>query len=153
MKIALFGANGDSGKEIMNSLLERGHKVVAAVRRPDTVTPTESVKVRMVDLNDMSSIEQAIDGCQVVISAIGSGKLVAASKPTTIYSQGTKSIGIAMRNKGIKRLIVLSSSGLEYDEYHGYIYFCCFRRYLINTYIDMARMEGMLEEWKDDDIE
>ena len=124
MKIALFGANGDSGKEIMNSLLERGHTVVAAVRRPDTITPTESVEVRKVDLNDISSIEGAIDGCHVVISAMGSGKLLAASKPTTIYSQGTKSIGIAMRKKGMKRLIVLSSSGVEYDEYHGYIYIC-----------------------------
>ena len=77
MKIALFGANGDSGKEIMYSLLERGHTVVAVVRRPDTITPTESVHVRKVDLNDISSIEHAIDGCQIVISAMGSGKLIA----------------------------------------------------------------------------
>ena len=147
MKIAKFGANGDSGREIMNSILERGHSVVAAVRRPETVTATESVQVRKVNLNDVDSIVTAIDGCDVVVSAIGSGKLVAASKHTTIYSEGTKAIGKAMRKQGIKRLLVLSSSGLEYDEYHGFVYLCCLRRYIMNTYVDMARMEGMVEEW------
>ena len=38
MKIAIFGANGDSGGEIMNAVLERGHNVVACVRRPETIT-------------------------------------------------------------------------------------------------------------------
>ena len=102
-------------------------------------------------MNDVHSIVTAIDGCHVVVSAIGSGKLVAASKRTTIYSQGTKAIGKAMRKQGIKRLIVLSSSGVEYDEHHGFVYLCCLRRYIMNTYVDMSRMERMLEEW--DDIE
>ena len=45
MKVAVFGANGDSGRMIVLSLVERGHDVVAVVRRPETVTATEKVRV------------------------------------------------------------------------------------------------------------
>jgi putative NADH-flavin reductase len=150
MKVTVFGANGDSGKEIVKSLVQKGHSVVAAVRRLDTVTSSDSVKVVKYDFADESSVKSAILGSDAVVSAIGSGKLRAARDPTTLYRDGTRAIRKAMRECGIKRLIVLSSSGVD-EEYNHYpwVYTNIVRRYIMNTYIDMARMETVLEESDD----
>lgn len=155
MKVTVFGANGDSGKEIVKALVQNGHSVVAAVRRPETTTTTSSddslsVKVVKYDFSDESSVKSAMEGSDAVISAIGSGKLLAARDPTTLYRDATRAIRKAMRECGLKRLIVLSSGGVD-EEYHHYpwIYTNILRRYIMNTYIDMARMETVLEESDD----
>lgn len=150
MKVAVLGANGDSGWMIVLSLVERGHDVVAVVRRPETVTETEKVKVhKLGDIFNPDDVAKGIKGCDAVVSALGSGKLVAAAQPTQLYSKGTRAIREAMKQVGLKRLIVLSSGGVEHDPHYQWIYLCCFRRYLMNTYMDMAFMEGALEEVDD----
>jgi putative NADH-flavin reductase len=153
MKVTVFGANGDSGKEIVKSLVENGHSVVAAVRRLDTMTSTtasESVQVVQYDFSDASSVKSAMQGADAVISAIGTGKFRAAREATTLYRDATRAIRKAMRECGIKRVIVLSSGGVD-EEYHQlpWIYSNIIRRYIMNTYIDMARMETVLEESDD----
>ena len=80
---------------------------------------------------------------------MGSGKLQAAAQPTRLYSEGTRAIRQAMQQVGLKRLIVLSSGGVEYDAHYHWLYLVCLRRYLMNTYMDMAWMEGALEETED----
>jgi hypothetical protein len=56
-----------------------------------------------------------------------------------------------MRAKGVKRIIVLSSGGTVEDAKAPWFYTKLLRRYLLNTYTDMARMETVLEE--SDDLE
>ncbi|KAG7348619.1 flavin reductase [Nitzschia inconspicua] len=150
MKVAVIGANGDSGSHIVTSLVERGHQVLAVVRRPETITETESIQVRKLqDIYDVDRVKKAIEGADAVVSALGSGTLKMAAQPTTLYSQGTRTIRRAMRQLGIQRLIVLSSGGVEYDPNYKWIFLVCLRRYLINTYLDMALMDGALEEVTD----
>ncbi|KAG7337945.1 NmrA family protein [Nitzschia inconspicua] len=125
MKDAVIGANGDSGSHIVTSLVERGHQVLA-------VCPKKPLR-----------------GADAVVSALGSGTLRMAAQPTTLYSQGTRTIRQDMRQLGIQRLIVLSSGGVEYDPNYKWIFLVCLRRYLINTYSDVALMDGALEEVTD----
>jgi putative NADH-flavin reductase len=148
--VAVIGANGDSGRHIVTALVERGHHVLAVVRRPETVTATESVQVRRLDnIYSADIVQEAIQGADAVVSALGSGKLVTAARPTTLYSQGTRAIRQAMRQLGIQRLMVLSSGGVEYDPNYHWFYNRVLRRYLMNTYLDMALMDGALEEVTD----
>jgi putative NADH-flavin reductase len=150
MIVTVFGANGDSGKEIVKSLVHNGHIVVAAVRRIETMSSSDSVKVVKYDFADESSVKSAMEGSDAVILAIGSGKLRAARDPTTLYSDATRAIRKAMRDCGIQRLIVLSSSGVDEEYQHlPWVYSNIIRRYIMNTYIDMARMETILEESQD----
>jgi len=51
-----------------------------------------------------------------------------------------------MQAQSVKRLIVLSSGGVVEDAAAPRFYKKLLRRYLINTYTDMARMETILEE-------
>ncbi|MEM9669516.1 MAG: NAD(P)H-binding protein [Pseudomonadota bacterium] len=148
MRITVFGANGATGLEIVKQAVAAGHDVVGAVRRPDTLAELKGVEVRKIDLADQSSLEAAIKGSDVVISALGHGGLKASSKFTTLYSDSTKAFRMAMTATGAKRLIVLSSGGVVEDGAAPCFYTKLLRRYLINTYVDMARMETILEESK-----
>lgn len=71
MKIAVLGASGWIGSHIVNEAKARGHEVIALVRNPDSFE-AENVEARQFDLLDQNSdITAAVDGAEVVISAIG----------------------------------------------------------------------------------
>jgi len=49
MKIAVLGATGPSGIQVVKEALERGHEVTAIVRNPDKMTEKhEKLKVKMI---------------------------------------------------------------------------------------------------------
>lgn len=149
MLVTVFGANGDSGKAIVKSLVEKGHSIVAAVRRPESVVVDDAEKIRVekIDFSDPATIRKALEGSDAVVSAVGSGKLRAARDPTTVYSTATRILRQVMRELKIKRLVVLSSCGVDEEpEHFSWVYSNIIRRYIMNSYIDMARMETILEE-------
>jgi len=151
MRVVIFGANGSTGQELARQAIAAGHEVIGAVRRPETLDHLKDIIVRRIDMNDQASVEAAMDGADAVISALGHGSVKAASKFTALYSDGAKAIRAAMRAKGIKRVMVLSSGGTVEDPKAPWFYTKLLRRYLLNTYTDMARMETILEE--SDDLE
>jgi len=151
MRIVIFGANGTTGQEIVKQALNAGHEVVGAVRRPETLSHFEGIEIAKIDLSDQRTIEIAIEGADVIVSALGHGSVKAASKFTTLYSDSARMFRAAMRKVGVKRLIVLSSGGVVEDKAAPGFYTKLLRRYLLNTYVDMARMETILEE--SDDLE
>lgn len=116
MRIVIFGANGTTGQEIVKQALDAGHNVVGAVRRPGTLSHIDGVEISKIDLSDQKSIERAIEGADVVVSALGHGSVKAASKFTTLYSDSARMFRAAMRKVGVKRLIVLSSGGVVEDK-------------------------------------
>ncbi len=75
MKVALYGATGQSGSRILKELVSRGHKVIAIARNPAKVAERgPDVVVRQDDLSDPKTIATAIDGAEAVISAYGPPK-------------------------------------------------------------------------------
>ena len=146
MRVVIFGANGSTGQEIAKEAMAAGHEVIGAVRRPETLENMNGIAVRKIDMEDHVSLESAIDGADVVISALGHGSVKAASKFTSLYSDAVKALRKAMRAKGVKRIMVLSSGGTVEDAKAPWFYTKLLRRYLLNTYTDMARMETVLEE-------
>ena len=149
MRIVVIGANGTTGQEIVKQALAAGHQVVGAVRRPETLSHLAGVEVAKIDLSDHASLVRAMTGADAVVSALGHGGLRASAQATTLYSDATRAIRAAMRETGVSRIVVLSSGGtVDNDEAPGF-YTKLIRRYLINTYLDMARMETILEESPD----
>ena len=149
MKIVVIGANGNTGQEIVRQALRAGHEVVGAVRRPETLSHLEGVQVAKIDLADHASLVAAMQGADAVVSALGHGGLKASAQFTTLYSDATRAIRAAMRETGIARILVLSSGGTVDNDAAPSFYTKLIRRYLINTYLDMARMETILEESPD----
>ncbi|MCA9110710.1 MAG: SDR family oxidoreductase [Planctomycetaceae bacterium] len=149
MKIVVFGANGRTGHEIVKVALDRGLVVRAAVRNSASISQQNGhLDVVEYDLQEFETVKRAIEGCDAVISALGSGNPRQAAKPTSLYSNAARTMTDAMRGQ-TRRLLVLSSGAVDDSGQGPWIYQCFFRPYMMNTYIDMARMETILEERSD----
>ena len=108
MRIAVFGANGPTGRHLTDQALAAGHEVVAVTRRPGSL-PSErpGLAVAVADATDPAAVDAAIAGTDAVLSALGAR----FSKETiTTYSASAMAITGAMTRHGIKRLLTISSS-------------------------------------------
>ncbi|MFB7182502.1 NAD(P)-dependent oxidoreductase [Streptomyces sp. NPDC056257] len=86
-KIALFGATGSIGTQVLREAVRRGHEVTAVVRDPAKLADSGGGATAVVrgDVLDPASVAGAVAGQDVVISAVGPGSgdpavLVAAAK-------------------------------------------------------------------------
>jgi putative NADH-flavin reductase len=77
MKTLVVGANGATGRQLVQQLLERGQQVVAVVRStgslPEKLRKHENLSVVQVSLLDLSGAELAhlVEGCGAVASCLG----------------------------------------------------------------------------------
>ena len=106
MRIAVFGATGDTGIRLVEQALAAGDYVVAYVRNPSKLNIShEHLKVIQGELTDEPLIESAVSGADAVISAQGP-RGDSKNKPIT---SGMHSIIAAMKKQGIRRLIITST--------------------------------------------
>lgn len=146
MKMCIFGANGQTGIYILKRGIAQGHAIRAAVRRKESIAAYEdSVEVAEYSFDNLDSVRNALTDCAVVISAIGSGNATAVES-TSLYSSSVKTLLKAMELENINRLIVISSAGVDYDPKAPWFYRIIVRRWIMNTYMDMMKMETILEE-------
>jgi nucleoside-diphosphate-sugar epimerase len=77
MRILVVGANGATGKQLVQQLLERGQEVKAVVRSsgslPEDLRNHEKLSVIQASLLDLSDAElaQLVEGCDAVASCLG----------------------------------------------------------------------------------
>lgn len=146
----MFGANGATGQRIVQAITARGHSVVAAVRRPETVIASKTVSVVKIDFSDIPSVIAAVSGCDAVVSAVGSRTAMNGNQRSpSLYSSAVRSLRIAMRECGVTRLLVLSCDGVEEDAEGPRFLTNLRRRIGMNRYLDIVRMETILEETSD----
>jgi putative NADH-flavin reductase len=113
MKIALFGATGGTGRQIIRQACDAGHEVTAVVRDPARLTESHPhLTALQADVIDPGAIGPAINGRDAVVSALGSrdGRV-----PTTICTDSATSIIQAMHTEGVRRLVVVSAGTLTTD--------------------------------------
>ena len=109
MKLAIFGATGGTGIEIVKQALERGHSVTAFVRNPAQLADKgDRLTIVTGDIHDLKSVERSIQGHDAVICALGARDL----KKTMIRTEGTVNIISAMKKNNVRRLIVVSAMGV-----------------------------------------
>ena len=107
-KIAVIGATGATGTELVTAALRRGHHVIAIARNPNQLaTRDPRLEVCWGDVLDPGTLKDAIAGAHVVLSALGSR---AGRPPTTLYSAGTANLLEAMKATGARRLICISAT-------------------------------------------
>ncbi|WP_405015136.1 NAD(P)-dependent oxidoreductase [Kitasatospora sp. NBC_01539] len=73
MKIAVLGSTGRTGRLLVTQALGRGHQVTAVARTPDRLADLAADNLRTVraDVGDPATVLAAVDGADVVISALG----------------------------------------------------------------------------------
>lgn len=150
MRIALFGANGGTGRVLTRQALDAGHAVVALTRRPaDFPFAHAQLTVAKADVFDRDAVAAAIGGADAVLSTLG---VPFTRKAITIYSEGTAAIVSGMDRHGVKRLVVVSSSGADPRPHAegGFLLNKVMQPLITSTigkttYADMRRMEAFLE--------
>jgi putative NADH-flavin reductase len=106
MKIALFGATGETGRQLVEQALAAGHEVVAYVRDPSKLgINNEHLTVIEGKLTNEQLIESAVTGANAVISALGP-RGSSKNKPIT---QGMQNITTAMKKQNVRRLVITST--------------------------------------------
>ena len=110
MKIAVIGANGRSGKVVVEYALQKGWQVVAYLRDLKKL-PIENLLLSFVegDVYDNTQLEKAIVGCDVVVSALGQTDISGA---VNLMSDGMKRIIPLMEKHGIKRILGIGGMGV-----------------------------------------
>ncbi|MFC5401356.1 NAD(P)-dependent oxidoreductase [Cohnella soli] len=147
MKVIVFGATGGTGRQVVEQAIESGHEVTVVARNPEAVDiRNERLEVVRGDVLNLDSFSERIAGKDAVISALG----VNHRKPTTVYSEGTANIVKAMQAAGVRRLIGLSSAGLDIPDDTPTMQKLVIK-YVIQpmykyAYEDMARMEEKLRK-------
>src|SRR3954468_1896782 len=149
MKIALFGANGGTGRVLAGQALAAGHEVTAVTRHPETFALNhERLRVVVGDAMDAASASVAIAGQDAVLSTLG---VPFGKEPISIYSVGTGNIVAEMTEHGVRRLACVSSSAVDPhdDPEEGVIFNRVLQPYVVNgigktTYDDMRRMEALV---------
>jgi len=120
LKIVLIGASaGTTGGLFLDMALEHGHSVTAMARTPAKIKSRfqQNGKLTMVQGNILVEKHQhrlvnAMRGATVVVGAFGIQKFADTFRPTTLYSQGIQNVLLAMKQAGVKRLIMITSGGV-----------------------------------------
>jgi putative NADH-flavin reductase len=144
MKIAVLGANGGTGVEVLKQGLERGHSMVALVRRPESIELQHpNLTVKSVNAYETASVANGLRGADAVVSSIGGGGLFSSRKAAGLLSGTAKHIIAAAQQENVRRVIALSSVGVVVDPHEGFVYRHVIKRILDPYYVDMKQMEDM----------
>ncbi|AXA26469.1 MULTISPECIES: NAD(P)-dependent oxidoreductase [Pseudomonas] len=98
-KIAIIGATGRAGSQLLEEALRRGHSVVAIARDPSSLQGREGVTVKALDAKDSAALQAAVTGVDAVLSAAHFSTLA----PQAIIEP--------VKRAGVKRLLVVGGAG------------------------------------------
>jgi len=108
-KIALIGATGFVGSQLLKEAAARGHAVTAFVRHPEKVEKLENVTAVEANVLDTDALARQLAGHDIVISAYNPGWGDPEIRATHV--KGSRSINEAAKKAGVKRLIVVGGAG------------------------------------------
>jgi putative NADH-flavin reductase len=116
MKIAVFGATGGTGVQLVDRSLGRGWDVVASARHDGALLEQERLRVVVGDPLDPDVAAAVIDGCDAVLTALGFHRSLRGPSSTTLYSDSARTFTAAMERTGVRRLLYITSAGVELDD-------------------------------------
>jgi putative NADH-flavin reductase len=146
MRIAVVGATGRTGMQVVKEGLLRGHVVTAVARRPEAITLRhDKLVIGTADVLDPHALAEALTGAEAVVSTLGIGT---SRKPTVLYSQGIANVLKAMAAGSISKLAVISAAPVGPRAGHPFIerhvVMPVLERLFGATYNDMRGMEALL---------
>ena len=111
MKAFVAGATGETGRRIVQQLVERGIPVRALVRDRQTAQAILPTDVELVtgDLMDAESLKMAIADSTVLFSATGARPSFDPTGPYKVDYEGTKNLVDAAKATGIEQFVMVSS--------------------------------------------
>lgn len=111
-KVAVIGATGFVGTQVVKELANRGYFVNALARNTSKIEESENVKAIAVDVYNTSELSEILKGNDAVISAFNPGW----TNPNIFedFLKGAESIEKAVEESGVKRFITVGGAGSLY---------------------------------------
>jgi len=110
MKVAVIGATGFVGQNLVNELTTRGHEVIAIARNTDKIESTNDKLTKLeVDVLDTEKLAKALNGADAVVSAFNAGWTNPNLYDDTI--KGASAIQEAVKLSGVNRYIFIGGAG------------------------------------------
>jgi putative NADH-flavin reductase len=108
MRVVVYGATGNSGREIVKELLSRGHEVVAVARNVAAVAAQPKLTAKSGDLSDVDKIAETIAGADVVVNAYAPPP----DNTDALVDVSKRQIEAVKKAGGKARLLVVGGAGL-----------------------------------------
>ncbi len=113
MKILVLGASQGTGALCVKRALAKGHAVTAFSRTPSKLDVSHPALTKLAgDFHDPDSVRGAVAGHDAVIICASPTSLGAIKDKPDYFSRGTKHCIDAMKEHGVKRLVVLTAHGV-----------------------------------------
>lgn len=111
MKVLVVGATGETGKRVVQTLVDRQIAVRALVRDYDAATATLPLETEIMvgDLLQPDSLKAAIANCNLVISAAGARPSADLTGPFKVDYLGTRNLVDVAKASGVKQFVLVSS--------------------------------------------
>lgn len=108
-KVAVIGATGFVGTQVVKELETRGYFVDAIVRDASKVEQKENVVAKSIDVNNIDDLAEALKGNDAVINTFNAGW----TNPNLYndFLNGSKNIEKAVEKSGVKRFITVGGAG------------------------------------------
>lgn len=143
MNLLLLGATGNTGSQIVDLALTRGHHVTALVRSPHKIAKTHpDLTVRTGSPLAMADVVPALEGQDAVISTLGLPP-TQALRPSTFMTDTVRVTVAAMRRAGVPRLAILSAAVLFPGRGLAFAFFEWLLRHHAR---DLVAMEAIVRE-------
>ena len=142
MNVLVLGATGGTGRLIVRDALAKGHRVVALVRSTARADLPGADLIEG-DARDEGTLRRALDGCDAVVSALGTG---VGFSEVSLLTVATRALVSAMRYVGVRRLVCISALGVGDSRGHGgFVFDRLFQPLLLShAYKDKERQEAAI---------
>jgi uncharacterized protein YbjT (DUF2867 family) len=143
MKVLVLGATGGTGRLVVRDALTKGHSVVALVRSKARALDLPGADLIEGDARDEGTLTRALDGCDAVISALGTGM---GFRKVDLLAATTRALVTAMTRNGVRRLVCISALGVGDSNGHGgFVFDKLFRPLLLShAYKDKDGQEAAI---------
>ena len=117
MNILLLGANGAIGVHVLNKALSNGDKVVALVRRKESLTQKhKNLMVHVGNIDNTNLLDSLIAQVDVVISTLGPPMDMARKVKSTPIADAHQLILKSMQKHGKKRFVTIGTPTVQAKE-------------------------------------
>lgn len=109
MKVLVIGANGNTATRVIRRLASSDHDPVAMIRNPAHRAKFDKLGVATVLADLEYPIDHAVQGCDAIIFAAGSGGKTGTDKTVLVDHIGAIRSMVAAQVHGVRRYVMLSS--------------------------------------------
>lgn len=108
MTLAVFGATGGTGRQFVAQATADKHEIRALTRSPEKLPQGDRIETIEGNVLDYDPVAETVTTADAVVCLLGR----TANNPADVVSRGTENVVAAMEDRGIDRLVVLTSMGL-----------------------------------------